>query len=627
MSFDREPAALMSRRNLLLAAGSVSLAACATTKPAPTPPPPPAAAPPPPSAAVQLNGALEAFFAEALAESPQFATQLGLDTGAHADAKSKLDDASLAKLEHLRALNADQLRRLRAIDRAQLTGMDAVNYDAVVFGLEVTAEADLAFPYGQQGAGAPYVISQLTGSYQSVPSFLATQHEIATKADADAYLARLEAFAAVMDQETERAQRDVGLGVVPPDFVIERTLTQMKGLQVAPDKSALVTSVADRAKAKGVAGDYAGQATRIYLDKVMPPLERQIALMDELRPKAVHDAGCWRLPDGEAYYSLSLKVGTTTSMTPDEVHQMGLDQARALSARADVILKGQGMTKGSVGQRIRALYRDKRYRYPNTDAGKVKLIAELNVLVRAMQARLPQYFQTLPKAPVEIRRAPKFIEAGAPGGYYNNASLDGSRPGIYWINLRDTAEVPRWTLPTLTYHEAIPGHHLQLSLQQEADLPMIRRAAFYSAYGEGWALYAEQLAQEMGVYAQDPLGEIGYLQGALFRAARLVVDTGVHARRWSREKAIATMAEIDGEPVSSAATEIERYCVWPGQACSYMVGKLSWLRLREKARAALGPRFDIRQFHDAGLLSGNMPLTALENVIDAYVARGGVGRV
>jgi uncharacterized protein (DUF885 family) len=580
----------------------------------------------PPSASIQLSAALDRFFAEALAESPQFVTQLGLDSGEHADAKSKLDDQSLAHLEHLRALNADQLRRLQAVDRAELSGMPAVNYDAVIFGLETTAEADRNFPYGLQGAGAPYVLSQLTGSYQSVPSFLATQHKIESKADADAYLARLEAFAVVMDQETERARRDVGLGVIPPDFVVERTLTQMKGLQVAPETSSLVTSLAERAKQKGVPGDYAGQAARIFADKVAPALSRQIALMTELRPKAVHDAGCWRLPDGEAYYALSLKVGASTDMSPDEVHQMGLDQARALSVRADVLLKKQGLTTGTVGQRIAALFKDQRYWYPNTDAGKEKLIGDLNAQVRAMQARLPQVFGTLPKAPVEIRRVPKFIEAGAPGGYYNNPSLDGTRPGIYWINLRDTSEDPRWTLPTLTYHESIPGHHLQLSLQQEADLPMIRRAAFYSAYGEGWALYAEQLAQEMGVYEQDPLGEIGYLQAALFRAARLVVDTGLHAKRWSREQAIATMAGIDGEPASSAATENERYCVWPGQACSYMVGKLTWLRLREKAKTALGERYDIKSFHDAGLLSGNMPLTALENVVDGYIARGGVAK-
>jgi uncharacterized protein (DUF885 family) len=614
--------ALLSRRNLLLTAGALTLAGCATAKPAPVVSAAPSTPPAPPlSAAAQLQAALDQFFAEALAESPQFVTQLGLDSGAHADAKAKLDDQSLGQLEHLRALNANQLRRLEGVDRSQLSAMSAVNYDAVIFALQTTAEADRSFPYGVQGAGAPYVISQLTGSYQSVPSFLATQHSIETKTDADAYLARLEDFATVMDQETERARRDVSLGVVPPDFIIERTLTQMKGLQVAPEKSALVTSVAERAKQKGIAGDYAGRASRIYLDKVMPALGRQVALMNELRPKAVHDAGCWRLPNGEAYYALSLKVGTTTSMSPQEVHQMGLDQARELGARADALLKTQGMTRGTVGQRIRALYKDKRYQYPDTDAGKVKLIDDLNGLVRGMRARLPQYFGTLPKAPVEIRRVPKFIEAGAPGGYYNNASLDGSRPGIYWINLRDTAEVPRWALPTLTYHESIPGHHLQLSLQQEADLPMIRRAAYYPAYGEGWALYAEQLAQEMGVYAHDPLGELGYLQAALFRSARLVVDTGIHAMRWSREQAIGAMAGIDGEPVSSVATENERYCVWPGQACSYMVGKLTWLRLRDKARSSLGPRFDIRSFHDAGLLSGNMPLTALENVIDSYIQK------
>jgi len=618
---------VLSRRNLFLTAGSLALVGCATAGPAPVasaPPPPPAA--PAPDAAAQLSSVLDQFFKEALAESPQLVTSLGLDTGEHAAARSQLDPQSLAQLEHLRGLNADQLRRLQAVDRKQLSGMPAVNYDAVVFGLATVAEADRRFPYGAQGAGAPYVLSQLTGSYQNIPSFLATQHPIETKADAEAYLSRLEAFATVMDQETERTRRDIGLGVIPPDFVIDRSLTQMKGLQVAPEASTLVTSVAERAKQKGVAGDFAGPAAKIFSDKVLPALGRQVALMQELRPKAVHDAGVWRLPDGEAYYAHSLKVGTTTTMTPQEVHQIGLEQARELSARADMLLKKQGMSKGTVGERISALFKDRRYRYANTDAAKVKLIEDLNAQVRAMQARLPQYFATLPKAPVEIRRVPKFIEAGAPGGYYNTPSLDGSRPGIYWINLRDSAENPSWSLPTLTYHEAIPGHHMQLSLQQEADLPMIRRATFYSAYGEGWALYAEQLAKEMGVYENDPLGEIGYLQSSLFRAARLVVDTGMHAMRWSREKAIATMSGIDGGTTSGATTEIERYAVWPGQACSYMVGKLTWLRLREKAQTALGASFDFHKFHDAGLLSGAMPLTALEVVIDSYIANAGVAR-
>ncbi|MDP3382590.1 MAG: DUF885 domain-containing protein, partial [Phenylobacterium sp.] len=204
--------------------------------------------------------------------------------------------------------------------------------------------------------------------------------------------------------------------------------------------------------------------------------------------------------------------------------------------------------------------------------------------------------------------------------YYNRPALDGSRPGIYWINLRDSAENPSWTLKTLTYHEAIPGHHLQRSLQQEADIPMLRRIAGFSPYSEGWALYSEQLALEMGMYENDPLGELGQIQASLFRAARLVVDTGIHAKRWSREQAIETMTSIDGSPTSSAATEIERYSVWPGQACSYMVGKLTWLRLRAKAQTALGDRFALPAFHDATLLSGAMPLTVLESVVDRHIA-------
>jgi uncharacterized protein (DUF885 family) len=266
------------------------------------------------------------------------------------------------------------------------------------------------------------------------------------------------------------------------------------------------------------------------------------------------------------------------------------------------------------------MYEDKRFLYPNTDAGKETLIADLNVKVQAVQAKLPQWFGALPKAKVEIKRIPKYTEAGAPGGYYNNGSLDGTRPGQYYINLRDTAEVPSWTLPTLTYHESIPGHHLQLSLQQEADLPMIRRLSFFSAYIEGWALYAEQLADEMGMYDTDPWGRIGYLHDAALRAVRLVVDTGLHAMRWSREQAIRYFVDTIGDQDTAAATEVERYCVWPGQACAYMLGKLEWLKLRDQAKARLGARFDIRRFHDAGLLSGAMPLEVLDAVIADWIA-------
>lgn len=576
------------------------------------------------SAATPEDGKLRAIFdrifEENLENSPEAATRLGLDKGPRAAAKSRLNDVSVAGLDADKARTERHLKLLRTVDRAKLSPAEQANYDAVDFTLSGDVAAGKRYAFGYEGAGEPYVISQLTGAYQEIPDFLGSQHTIETKADADAYLARLSAFGAVLDQEIGRLRRDVSLGVVPPDFVIERTLAQMKALRVEPAQSPLVSSLVSRAKEKGIAGDWAAAAERVVAGEVYPALDRQIAILGELRPRATHDAGVWRLPGGEAYYRDALRNFTTTTLTPKEIHQMGLEQARELSARADVILKGQGLTQGTVGERIAALFKDPKHLYPNTDAAKEQLIADLNALVREIRPRLPQMFGTLPKAEVEIRRVPKFIEAGAPGGYYNRPTLDGSRPGIYWINLRNSAENPRWTLKTLTYHEAIPGHHLQRSLQQEADQPMLRRTAGFPAFAEGWALYSEQVALEMGMYENDPLGELGQIQASLFRAARLVVDTGLHAMRWSREKAIDTMVSIDGSPRSSATTEIERYSVRPGQACAYMVGKLTWLRLRAQAQQALGPRFDIRKFHDAGLLGGAMPLTVLEGVIARWTA-------
>jgi uncharacterized protein (DUF885 family) len=570
-------------------------------------------------APAKLTALLDKFFAENLAESPELATSLGLDTGAQAAAKSKLHDASISGLERRRGLSAYQLGRLRALDRKALNGAAAVNYDTVLADLTATAEGDARFVYGGQGAGAPYVLSQINGAWQDTPDFLTSQHAVETREDAEAYVTRLEAFGRVMDEELERVRRDVGLGVIPPDFAIDGALAGMKLLRTPAETSSLVTHLAERTRAKGIAGDWAVRAGEAYTAKVLPALDRQMAMLSDLRGRAVHDAGVWRLPDGEEYYTQALAASTTSTLSPAEVHQLGLDVTRELSARADVLFRKLGMTKGTVGERYDGLYKSKRGVYPNTDAGKARLIADLNKEVAAMQVRLPSYFGTLPKAPVEIRRIPAATEGGA-STHYSNPSLDGSRPGIYWLNLRDTAESPYWFLPTTSFHEAVPGHHLQISMQQEADLPMLRRAGGFTAYSEGWALYSEQLVQEMGVYQKSPLNELGYIHDALLRSGRLVVDTGLHSLRWSREKAIETLSGINGDPPSLSAQEIERYCVTPGQACSYMVGKVTIVRLREKAKAALGPRFDIRKFHDAVLLSGALPLTVLETVVDDWVA-------
>ncbi|MBU1377670.1 MAG: DUF885 family protein [Alphaproteobacteria bacterium] len=576
-----------------------------------------ASAQPVSGAAAQLTVFLDQVFQEALDDSPELVTSLGLDKGARAGAKAQLHDGSLAGVEKRKARNSDQLRRLKAIDRSQLTGMPAVNYDTMLFELQTTEDGNRRFAYPT--GGSPYVLAQICGAWQEVPDFLDSQHSIETREDAQAYLSRLDAFATMMDAEIERVRHDVGLGVIPPDFAIAGALKGMAVLRQPADKSTLVTALATKAKAKGIAGDWAAQATLLYDGKVIPALNRQMALLESLKPKAVHDAGCWRLPDGEAYYAHVLYAQTTSKISPAEVHKLGRDVTAELSARADVLFKQLGFTKGTVGERYIALYDSKKGVYPNTDAGKTQIITDLNKVVQTMQKRLPEQFGTLPKAPLEIRRIPPATEGGA-STHYEAASLDGSRPGVYWLNLRDTAESPYWFLPTTTYHEGIPGHHMQITLQREADLPMVRRVMGFGAYAEGWALYSEQVAQEMGMYKGEPLNELGYLHDALLRSARLVTDSGLHSLKWSREKAIAEMRAIEGDPEPLAAQEIERYAVWPGQACSYMVGKVTMLRLREKAQKALGAKYDPRKFHDAVLLSGSMPLTALENVVDLYIA-------
>lgn len=615
---------MLDRRNLLTGAAGATLAllsqsvlpsvaGAAVAKPALTPVET--------SAGKALNALFDSFVQEAFDHAPELVTGLGLDKGKRASQKSELSDASETEIGRAKARMADQLKRLSAFDPKVLGTTDRINYDVVMFTLKTGVEANNAFDYGPGGAGAPYAVSQLTGSYQSMPDFLDSEHIIADKADAEAYLARLEAFARVLDQEDGVVQHDAGLSCVPPDFILARTLEQMTKFRATPAQtSVLANSIARRTKEKKIAGNWDVEAGKIVSGKIYPALDRQIALIKSLQPHAVHDAGVWRLKDGEKYYRDSLTFWTTSSLSPAEIHGTGLELVKTLTAEIDTIMKTQGLTRGTVGQRLRGMFEDPKFRYPNTDVGKEKLIADLNAKVKEVSARLPGYFATLPKAKLVIKRVPKYIEAGAPGGYYNNGSLDGSRPGMYYINLRDTAETPSWTLPTLTFHEGIPGHHLQLSIQQEADIPLIRKLSFFSAYIEGWALYSEQLADEMGLYDHDPFGHIGQLHDAMLRAVRLVIDSGLHAMRWSREEAIHYYSETLGDSVAGATTEVERYCVWPGQACSYMLGKLEILKLRARARAALGTGFDLRKFHDAVLLNGAVPLSVLDTEIDNYIA-------
>jgi uncharacterized protein (DUF885 family) len=573
-------------------------------------------------AAAALNRLFDEFHAQNLARSPETATRLGSDDGSFAAARWRLDDRSAQGKAARKEDVASQLATLRAFDARALDGMDSINYESVLYSLEVEDEANRRFDYGPGGAGTPYVLTHSRLPFQTLAQFLANQHRIETAVDADAYLARLEAVATAIDQETALAKEDHAKRVTPPDFILDKAIAQSTSARgTAPEKQLLITALDRKVREKNLAAGYVTAARDIYSRRILPALDRQIELLQTMRRSATHDAGVWKLPDGDAFYASAIKDATTTRMTPNELHEIGLEIAADVSAQMDVALKAQGFDGGTLGERMRALYADSRFIYPNTDDGKEREIADLNVKLDAVQALLPRFFKTLPEAKAEAQRTPPETEAVAAPGSYRAASLDGSRPPVFYLNLRDTAEMPLWSAMTIAFHEAIPGHHLQVSLQQEAgELPLIRRAMGFSAYAEGWALYAEKLVDEMGVYEGDPFGRIGYLRSALFRAGRLVVDTGIHAKRWSREQGISWLVDAGAGFPSVLETEVERYCTGPAQACSYMVGRLFIDRLREKARTQLGARFDIGEFHDAVLRSGAMPLDTLEKVVDAHIA-------
>jgi uncharacterized protein (DUF885 family) len=603
----------LNRRRLLAAGASAAALAGPATALARTE----AASP-----SARLQAMLDAFLQEDLKRKPEQATNLGLDTGANAALRARWGDVSTAGMAQDRVDNAERLRRLRTIDRTALSASEKIDYDTMVYVGESTQPILDLMIGGRDGfSPSPYVLSPITGAYERVPDFLNTKHKIDTAADAEAYLDRLKGFAALIDQNTERFREDVSQGVLPPDFLLDGTLGQLAALAVPADKSGVVSSLDRRAKAKGLGDGWGPRAAQIYTTKILPALERQTAALKHVRASAGHDAGVWRFQKGPAFYRANLKFTTTTNMSPEEVHKLGLDQAAEISSRLDGLLKAQGLSQGTVGERVRSLYKDPAQFYPNTPEGKKQLIADLQAKLEVVKARLPKVFAHIPNQQIEVRPVPPEIDAGAPHAYSQAASLDHKRPGMIFFNLHDTMEWPKWELSSTLYHEGLPGHQMQGGIAQESKLiPTIRRTMYFSGYGEGWALYAEQLADELGMYEDDPLGRIGWLKAQLFRAGRCVTDTGIHHMRWGREQAIAYLTGLDGDAEASTAREVERYCAIPAQACSYKIGNTYWVNQREKARAKLGSAFDIKAFHDAGLLEGAMPLDVLGSAIDAYVA-------
>ena len=572
----------------------------------------------------RLRAMLDQMFEAQVDESPRRATSLGLDKGKRAALKSQLDDNSLQARAQRLERTRTRMKQLQTIDRSKLSAASKVDLDVVLYGNEQSVRNGDKWKFGDTGGNfRPYVISQQSGSYQEIPDFLDSSHRVANAEDAEAYLARLSAFARVMDQDLERQRHDVALGAIPAAFICDLSVGQMRALRDQPaGKTVLVASIVRKAKAANLSGDWEGRATKIVEGDVFPALDRQIAAMTALRAKAQPNAAAWSLPNGEAYYADAVKTSTTTDYTPEQVHQLGRDQVAEISGRLDVILKKQGLSQGTVGERLVALNNRPDQVFANTDEGRAEILKLLNDHIVEVYKLLPNAFRTLPKAKVEVRRVPVFIQDGAANGYYNSAALDGSRPAAFNINLKETSDWPRYNLWTLAHHETIPGHHLQIALSQEStQMPIIRRTGGgYSAFVEGWALYAEQLAQELGANDFDPLGEAGYLQSLMFRAARLVTDTGIHAKRWTREQATQYMVDTIGNTKSRAQREVERYFAGPGQANSYKVGHTVWVKVRDEAKTKLGPKFDLKTYHDAVLLSGAMPLTVLQRHVSEWIA-------
>lgn len=612
----------LSRRRLLqtsaafAAAGTLPLAACRESVSQPAAP-------------ERLSGSVDALLKKAtdvmLKAYPETASSAGLDKGEYADLKAKLTDRSPTGQEAIAKNIKDVLSKLTTVDTRALTPEQALNVEVTrsVFDMSVKG---FGIPYGDMALlnynwsyrNSPYAVAQNVGAFVEIPSFLDSSHAIETGEDADSYLSRMEAYAEQLDGESERIAIEAGRGVVLPDFLLEKTLGQLRGARTrAPESWGIVSSLASRSSELGE--QYSLDAERLAAERIGPAIDRQIAALEKAAPAANSDAGVWAKPDGDAYYDWALKAGTTTTMSPEDVHQMGLDELASLQARMEPILQSIGYTKGSVGDRMTALGKDPRYHFKKGDPGRAEIMKFIEDAVADIRARMPQAFETLVPGFLEVTRIAPEVEAGAPGAYGGAGSIDGKKPGHFWINLRSTDLHNKFNLADLTYHEAIPGHVWQGEYTFKQ--PLIRSLLAFNAYSEGWALYAQQIADELGVYDDFPVGRLGYLQSLAFRACRLVVDTGLHAKRWTREEANQWFVTNNGSNPEEVRGEVDRYCAWPGQACGYKVGHSAINRLRQKAKTELGKKFDFRRFNDALVLGGSVPMTVLGDVIDSYIAR------
>lgn len=551
-------------------------------------------------------------------EDPELLTMLRLLEPLGIDGHNgRLTDASVKHGEQVADEWQADLDTLHRYDRAALTPPQQLAYDVMNWFVGGQAE-------GRRWMYHDYPVNPVAGVQSELPTLMATQQSVTSVHEAKQYLGRLDAYGDKFRQLLESLRLREERGIIPPAFVVQKVLEQMRAFVATPaQQNILYVALADKLKTVDIDDDRRGrllaQADERITGVVYPAYDQLIAYFERLQSKARSNNGVWALPDGDAYYAYAVRQNTTTDMTPEELHQLGLAEVTRIEAEMDAILREQGYTDGSVGARMTALGNEPRFLYTQTDAGRAECLADFQKIIDDVSAGIGAAFNHVPTDKVVVRRVPEFKEKTSPQAYYDPAPLDGSRPGTFWINLRDVGEIKKFGMRTLAYHEAVPGHHFQISIALGLkDLSTVQRVLPFTAYTEGWALYAERLAKEFG-YENDPFDDLGRLRDEQFRAVRLVVDTGMHYRRWSREQAIAYMIDKTGMPEADVVAEIERYLVWPGQALAYKTGMLKILELRARAQAALGERFDLKAFHDQVLLAGGLPLGVLEARVDRWI--------
>jgi len=557
------------------------------------------------------------LFMESLRESPEYMAYLGMR-----ERYDEWNDYSQASFDRSVAMSKDQLARLREIDAEGLDKSEALSLTLYSQRLE-NGLADTQWRYHG------YPVNQMFGVHSSIPSFLINQHLIANKAEAEAYIARVRAVPEVLSHVIEDLNIRADQGIIAPKFVFPHSIRDSQNIiaGIGDDAGAEQNPLVEDFKAKldklelddSLRADLLAQLNQALAEQFAPAYRELIVTLQALGERSEGNFGVWSLPNGAAYYANALKRITTTDMTPDQIHQLGLDEVARIQDEMRGIMQQVGF-EGDLQAFFEFMRSDPQFYLPDTDEGRQAYLDEAARVIDEMEGRLDELFYSKPKARVMIKAVEAFREKSAGRAFYQRPAEDGSRPGTYYANLYRMQDMPTYDLEALAYHEGIPGHHMQGTISQEQQgLPMFRRHGGYTAYSEGWGLYSEYIPKEMGLYS-NPYSDFGRLSMEIWRACRLVVDTGLHHKRWTREEAIDYLTANTSSSVVANTKAIERYMIMPGQATAYKVGMLKILELREKARTALGDQFDIRGYHELVLSNGAVPMNVLETLVDDWVA-------